>query len=400
MGSKSQLGWVDFSADDRSRVQHALRQLSEPGTLDELGIGALRDGFADLMFPGFSTVQTRAKYFITVPRILRDYLAMNPAQQRKVSPGDYLREQETKVGNALKLAHPDGRQTGIIGFTMQEGETVVRLPSSVYWVGLRTWGLVNSHASLNQFLQTLTPHDAFSDRFSPDEADDHDAVSNLSRVHIDRYIPDWLDALSITLNKDESVFLSEKFRHGPHDSLPTQFELQNLRSQALSKETFSDLAAWVVSRENLPVQTRDTVRMAQAFSELIYGAHLRFNMALAKINGREDLLKTLSKKWDIWRLETQATPEEIPVWIEKTGINLQQRTTVFLKEWSSGIARRSREDVLENMVITQARDNKKERSILNKRLPVDYGWVGMERLNYRWSQARTILTDIQEGLTC
>ena len=69
----SQIGWIDFSSFDRDRVKQVLSQLQIPGTLDELGIGALRDGFSDFLFPGFSTIQTRAKYLITVPRILRDF---------------------------------------------------------------------------------------------------------------------------------------------------------------------------------------------------------------------------------------------------------------------------------------------------------------------------------------
>ena len=34
----------------------------EKGTLDELGIGAIRDAFADRFFPGTSTLHTRARY--------------------------------------------------------------------------------------------------------------------------------------------------------------------------------------------------------------------------------------------------------------------------------------------------------------------------------------------------
>ena len=69
----SQLGWVDFSSTDREQVSKILAMLREPGTLDELGIGQIRDAFADLFFSGFSTIQTRTKYIITVSRILRDY---------------------------------------------------------------------------------------------------------------------------------------------------------------------------------------------------------------------------------------------------------------------------------------------------------------------------------------
>ena len=44
----SQLGWIDFSPDERKKVRTVLAMLSEPGTLDELGVGQVRDAFSDL----------------------------------------------------------------------------------------------------------------------------------------------------------------------------------------------------------------------------------------------------------------------------------------------------------------------------------------------------------------
>lgn len=63
------LGWVDFSKSDRNMVLSVLRQLTEPGAIDELGIGTIRDGFANILFPGTSTIQTRAKYLFLIPYI-------------------------------------------------------------------------------------------------------------------------------------------------------------------------------------------------------------------------------------------------------------------------------------------------------------------------------------------
>ena len=61
-----QLGWIDFSKTERNKILSVLDLLSEPGTLDELGISPIRDGFANLFFPGTSTIQTRAKYLLIV----------------------------------------------------------------------------------------------------------------------------------------------------------------------------------------------------------------------------------------------------------------------------------------------------------------------------------------------
>ena len=37
--------------------------------IDELGFGRIRDAFANLMFPGMSTLQRRAKYFAVMPSL-------------------------------------------------------------------------------------------------------------------------------------------------------------------------------------------------------------------------------------------------------------------------------------------------------------------------------------------
>ena len=66
-----QLGWVDFSKADREKVLDVMNLLQEQGAVDEIGIGLIRDAFANYFFPGTSTVQTRAKYFFIVPYILQ-----------------------------------------------------------------------------------------------------------------------------------------------------------------------------------------------------------------------------------------------------------------------------------------------------------------------------------------
>lgn len=118
----SSIGWIDFSSTDRERVNGVLALLSEAGTLDELGIGQLRDAFSDTLFPGFSTVQTRAKYFVTVPQIFADYWALTPKERRKRSLESYLKESEDHLAERLVSNHEDAQRVqgepfpvGIIG---------------------------------------------------------------------------------------------------------------------------------------------------------------------------------------------------------------------------------------------------------------------------------------------
>ena len=57
----SSLTWLDFSDAERKRALQVVELLSRPETRDELGLGAIRDAFAEALFPGVSTVQRRAR---------------------------------------------------------------------------------------------------------------------------------------------------------------------------------------------------------------------------------------------------------------------------------------------------------------------------------------------------
>ena len=58
------VGLLGARASQNARCR---RSLQRTDTRDELGIGSVRDAFADMLFPGTSTIMTRARYFLLVP---------------------------------------------------------------------------------------------------------------------------------------------------------------------------------------------------------------------------------------------------------------------------------------------------------------------------------------------
>jgi hypothetical protein len=70
-GLASTFAWLDFSDRDRRRALDAVDLFREEDTRDDLGLGVIRDAFADRLFPGTSTIQTRARYFLLVPWLFR-----------------------------------------------------------------------------------------------------------------------------------------------------------------------------------------------------------------------------------------------------------------------------------------------------------------------------------------
>ena len=50
----SKLGWVNFDSDELKRVQDLIQDLSEAGTVDDLGLGAIRDTIRFRGFPRYA----------------------------------------------------------------------------------------------------------------------------------------------------------------------------------------------------------------------------------------------------------------------------------------------------------------------------------------------------------
>ena len=56
-----QIGYITFNSEERQRVMKVLQLVRDQNAIDELGLGRLRDPYANEMLPGMSTLQRRAK---------------------------------------------------------------------------------------------------------------------------------------------------------------------------------------------------------------------------------------------------------------------------------------------------------------------------------------------------
>jgi hypothetical protein len=86
-----------------------LHALNESEAVDELGIGLIRDGFSDILFPGSSTIQTRAKYFFITPYILIEMERENYQSSEK-----FLKKLGEIEVDLIKMLNKDNVR-GVIG---------------------------------------------------------------------------------------------------------------------------------------------------------------------------------------------------------------------------------------------------------------------------------------------
>ena len=142
------VGWIDFSSKVREIAMAVIDLMKENGAVDELGIGVVRDRLADILFPGTSTIQTRAKYLFIVP------WCMIEAEKNFKNKVDYLKRLnniETDVIKALIKNEPSNT-TGIIG--KDSIGTLKRKPSEIYWNALRTYNIMPFNISRNLFISS------------------------------------------------------------------------------------------------------------------------------------------------------------------------------------------------------------------------------------------------------
>ena len=143
----STLTWLDSSEHERRSVMELVSALNEPGTLDELGIGTIRDTIADTLFPGTSTIQTRARYFLFIPWILQ---IVEGGSSRGAA--DRARRFQMQLRDALIMAHGPS-EPGVIG--VAAGAALQRWPLDIYWLGMARWGIRRHYESISSYFSSL-----------------------------------------------------------------------------------------------------------------------------------------------------------------------------------------------------------------------------------------------------
>lgn len=380
------VGWIDFSSKDREKAMAVIDLMKENGAVDELGIGVVRDRLADLLFPGTSTIQTRAKYFFIVP------WCMIEAEKNFKNKVDYLKRLnniETDVIKALIKNEPSNT-TGIIG--KDSIGTLKRKPSEIYWNGLRTYNIMPFNISRNQYISSIKTnknHDI-------EEGDDKDSYyldNDEIRWNITKPRKNWKENLTLSLTKEESEFLKEKIARYHPNSLYSY--IINNKDISLDDEDIYDLTF----KNTLPEVVRNDLDLALNFGKVIHGAHIRYNIILRQKNSVE--IEDYEDYWNQWCNEmSQFNWDKFNI----DRIYEFAQTTKGTKEFIEGWFKATREldninlGQLDKMIEAREYSLKGQRAKLKNYGNVDVSkWVGLGMLEYRWRNVKTLVKDIKDG---
>lgn len=402
----SALAWLDFAESDRQRAMQVIDLFREKNTVDELGFSPIRDAFADHFFPGTSTIQTRARYFLFVPWILRRY------ERRRLTAAERsakLRRREVELIQSLLAGCTD--PTGIIGRDAQAG--LQRMPSSVYWRGLRLWGIRLFDGSIEQYFHRLSREGATPNRrLNTDDGEPLDGASRDWHPALPAEPQELFESTCLELRAEEAEFLRDRICTHQPGSVLARLVACNL------PELDSPFVWGQEIRQLLPLDLHAEIEHARLFAISVWGGPLVYSIQLARMkSGSEELLGQLDASIGDWQSAVRADEAGLRAWdrsafwelVRRLNPRISSRTQEFAETWI-GIALRAAngERVWDDhrvgqLIATRERQLKGGRArLLPENLRARDRWQGDASggpIDYRWGQTQVILNDILQGLS-
>ena len=396
----SMIGWLDASAEDQRRMREIVRLFSLSESRDELGIGQVRDAFSDSLFPGTSTLQTRARYLLFVPWCYREVEARGLtglASERRVD------ENERSLISGLKDL---GADDGLIGRVA--GVAVKNLPSSFYWGALQQFGIA----------RVAEPLDALgiTGRAGPDEEELADRIVGAWSPTLPPIPPGFPrhPKRGFELSGSEARWLQERMLGGTAHTL-----LHHLVSDGNRPDPLSE-APWIepVCRD-APASVLRVLEHARLFSLTIHGAALLYNLQIAERYlqaGHTRILAPVEgfqERLAQWVQDCRADRHALAAWdrrdfweqVLSVNPGVRHGTRRFLEAWFERVVSLEIDDPsvdasLRRLVADQERRQKGSQSrLVNPRLLATWsGEAGTGRLIFRWRQVNRILQDLHAGL--
>jgi hypothetical protein len=406
---ESTISWLDHSEEDQRRVREMLRLFEDTDTVDDLGIGTVRDAISNALFPGTSVIQTRARYFLFVPWLFRR------AEQRH--PQQLVAKATDMERNLIEALRAGDATDGLIG--VQAGKDVRTLPSAIFWGGLIRYGIFLSPSlTIRQYgrhvargLAALDSEDEIGDRVpSFWQRDIPDPPPDLFRFKV----------ATFDMTRDEAEWLCERVISSDRPDQPASLLTAYIRDLRRGDPLVVADAMWDAALPtDTPPAIAELVQNAEQFSCSTHGAALLYNLMLAEERLTTDLEQTDATSVENYRLrldEWSATATRIRLadWAARitdfwdcvldNRVRIPNDTRAFLDTWATLLATGPRTIASSSEARTLIRSREiqhkrgQARLANKKRLREWTGDAGTRPLVFRWPQVQRMLTDIADGL--
>lgn len=387
MATLSSFTWLDHNDREQERVREVLSAFDQPGMIDPLGFGVVRDAFSDMLFPGISTIQTRARYFLFVPWVFKRLENMNLGSGKG-------REEARKLEVALidALLQGSSEREGIIGRDSRGGTK--RLPSEIYWGGLGRWGIRKFEGTRQEYLSSVERGYTTQREIFPGLPPEPDGLFN---------------STTLGLRTEEAEFLRDRIL------LWTRGSYLEVLVRDGSEEQVGDLP-WTHPLATIaPPNLRRRLNHVRLFAHGVQGARILYNDELSKLletDGKGALSDDYATQCQSWAETMRDMQSEYRSWdrAEMWDLVEQQnpravRMRPFVDWWFDTAVADPQRAISSDDVRRKLREREEKmkgpRSKLASRRAREQSPVaqGDQLMTFRWRQARDIVRDIHKGLS-
>lgn len=390
--------WLDHSEKQRRAVIEVLTLFKDRSTVDELGIGTVRDAIADILFPGTGAPQTRARYLLFVPWM---FLKLEAERVKSVEVARRARLEEARL---IEVLMQQDDRDGVIG-RLARG-ALNRMPSSIYWSALRTYGIYRGDQSRDGYYVGL---DGDYKRWSSAaRTDDGERLDASGRPNWDRGLPPapvgFPEGANLNLTVNEAEYLRDRIAtSSPHTVFAHIVRATDPCESCDFPWMHPQIAAF-------PLELRTQLQHAQNVSDVMHGAALLYNLILADRKNSSEHIEDYRSRLAEWSAGLQQRHEQLKSWsrpsfwtfVESRGARITQPTRLFVDRWLEMVIDEGAAARIPDSEPARALVANRERRVKGKLARVDNkaaldrysGEAGTGRLVYRWSNAQRIARDI------
>lgn len=404
-----QIGFINFSQEELARKNKVLQMVRDQTAIDELGFGRIRDAFANLMFPGMSTLQRRAKYFAVMPSLF--YQACRGKHYNSVSD---VRAQIIKweinltemLVNGTK--HNESKIKGITGSSMlsvakREPSNFVKYdPTYIYINGLRTFGMVKSGQDIYRLIFERSKQNneqrvryKATDDGELSDSEDKSGLAEIFSCCEEVYDFDNGKEMSLELTKKEAEYIKNHITKTDFikDSLLAYILLNDI-------EVLPEYDSLETGWSNLPKKLIVHYRMGRRFSHFAYVIQLRFNHIMAVFNEMQEDAEKLQTEiekilYDHHQDFTEGSINEMlqiicPYVTERTVITFCKEAITLIegRDWAG----------LDELIVKREKAVKPGRSKLRNPKYKGEKWDKPQMLSFRWNEiVYQVINEIREA---
>lgn len=402
-----QIGFVNFNTEEKKRVAKMMQLLQESEAIEELGIGRVRDYFSNTLFPGTSTLQHHAKYFVLLPSLYYHTAFKSRKFQNLAEVSRYIKEAEIQI--TRQMARWDNNQintteTGITGInTLKDAlndynKYVKYDPAYIYGSGLVRYGIIPDTGIERLILELNKKH--FADPHNKGALKSEDTTEDAGDLTGDKQVIktcgesyDFFNGKTMTLalTEKEASFLKDRINASCNGTMlayliDSEKEIPKGIGYFEIKGILSELDPNVV----------DIYKKSVLFSKLMHLIDWRFNNSYYESFGNTDEAKVCKDEYEklLAEYKDEIHNQDAYRALFDYTYSIDTMLTEFCEACYKAIIEGEPTSV-DELVIAREHTVKRERSKIGNSAYKNQGRSDPLPNTFRWETVRTMINEIR-----